>query len=115
MTLAAYDYTPGKLDLSLVAGDDFSLPVTISGDRSSYSFQAYLEATPGASSSVAFSATSATYSAGSGTTSLTFSLTSTQTDPLVGSYVWAARWTDGSSKLRTFLAGDVRVVPEVVG
>ncbi len=112
--MAVYEQKPGKLDLTLVAGDDFALPLTITGDRSAYTFTANLEPTPGGTS-VSFTAGSATYSAGTGLTSLTLTLTSTQTDPLTGSYVWAARWTDGSSKLRTFLAGDVRVQSEVVG
>ena len=42
--MAVYEYKSGKLDLVMVAGDDFSLPLTISGNRSAYTFSAYLEA-----------------------------------------------------------------------
>jgi hypothetical protein len=88
--------------------------LTISGNRSAYTFSAYLEPTPGGTS-VAFTVGSATYSAGTDTTSLTLSLANAATDALSGGYVWAARWVDGSSKLRTFLSGDVTVLAEVVG
>lgn len=110
--MSVYDFGPGKLDLVLVAGDDFSLPLQISGDRSAYTFAAYLEPTAGGTS-VAFTVGSATYAGG--VTSLTLSLANTATDALAGEYVWACRWTDGSSKLRTILQGSVRVISEVVG
>ena len=112
--MAVYEQTPGKLDLTMVAGDDFSLPLTISGDRSAYTFQAYIEPTPGGTS-VAFTVGSAAYTSASDTTAMTLTLSSASTNGLSGGYVWAARWIDGSAKLRTFLAGDVRVVSEVVG
>ncbi len=110
--MAAFELTPGSLDLKIVQGDDWSMTANFSGDRSAYAFAASIEPRPGGNS------TTITCSVGAhsgGSTPVTFSLTDTQTDALTpGPYVWAARWTTGSTQ-RTVLAGAVEVLAEVVG
>lgn len=109
--MATYDLTPARLDLLLVAGDDWEMEAVIDGNRMAYTFTGYVEATPGASTTT-MSTSVGSYVTASNSTPVTFSLTSTDTDPFTGTMVWAARWKV-NGKQRTFLAGDVTVTPEV--
>lgn len=109
--MATYDLTPARLDLLMVAGDDWEMQAVIDGNRTDYTFTGYVEDSPGAATTT-MSTSNAGYVTASGNTTVTFALTSTQTDGFEGTLVWAARWKI-NGKQRTFLAGDVTVTPEV--
>lgn len=110
--MATIDHRPAEVNLQGInVGDDFSQVLSISGDRSAYTFAAKLRPV-GSVTETAFTVAVGAYSAPN--TPVTISLTDTVTSGLaVGDYLWDLQWTDGSSLVLTVASGFLTVITDV--
>jgi hypothetical protein len=108
------DYSAAQYDVRMVQGDSFTEPMVLEDgdgdplDLTGYSFASQLRRTADGPLVVAFST-----SVNLGTSTVTRSLSSSQTAALDGVYVHDFQWTDPSGKIRTLFAGDFEVVAQV--
>lgn len=104
--MPSYDQTPGLLNLSLKAGDDFSTLIDFSISMTGYTVTASMTSVVSGAEVQAFTVTAADASAGQ----FNISLTDTQTAALArGTYGWQMRWVENNAT-RTALTGYVEVL-----
>ena len=112
MTLA--DYTGAPYDVRMVKGDSFAEPMVLEDGNGEllnlvgYSFASQLRRTVDGPLVVAF-----TILVNTSTSTVTRSLSASQTSGLDGEYVHDFQWTDPQGKIRTLFSGSFEVVPEV--
>jgi hypothetical protein len=108
--MAAYNQLPGELNLSLIRGDEFTFAATFNVDLTGYTRAAsiYNDATNAELAAPAMALTTAT-SGGVTTSTVTFTLTESQTTALSAARMrWYFRWVTPGGYTRTVLAGTVR-------
>jgi hypothetical protein len=104
--MPSYDQTPGLLNLSLKAGDDFSTLIDFSIGMTGYAVTASMKSVVSGAEVQAFTVTAANAAAGQ----FNISLTDTQTAALArGTYGWTMRWVENNAT-RTALTGYVEVL-----
>jgi len=103
--MPSYDQLPGKLNLSFVRGDDFSVLVDFSITMTGYAVTAEMVSVVSGAVVQVMTVTAANAAAGQ----FNVSLTDTQTAALArGTYRWRVTWVEGTAT-RTALAGFVEV------
>jgi len=114
--MTSLDLSPGRLDVTVVAGDSFAESITFSQsgaalNLSTYSHRAQVRSERSGDATLLATMTVGTGSALSGV--LSFSLTAAQTAALdPGRYWWEYEWTVGST-VRTMLSGEFTVATQV--
>jgi hypothetical protein len=104
--MPSYDQTPGLLNLSLKAGDDFSTLIDFSIGMTGYAVTASMTSVVSGAEVQAFTVTAANAASGQ----FNISLTDTQTAALArGTYGWTMRWVENNAT-RTALTGYVEVL-----
>lgn len=104
--MPSYDQTPGLLNLSMKAGDDFSTLIDFSISMTSYAVTASMTSVVSGAEVQAFTVTAANAASGQ----FNISLTDTQTAALArGTYGWTMRWGENNAT-RTALTGYVEVL-----